>query len=206
MIGTISDAAFNLIVTCEDGGPAYYREHYMNWERPPGASGPTCGIGYDCGYVSPGELRLDWEDIVPADVIENMVKGCGLRGELAQVFVNKHKYDITISWDQAIKEFREREVAKWIGRVRGVLVNADLLSPDSLGALVSLCYNRGTGGFRDPSPRYSEMRAIRQHMLAQNFWRIPNDIRSMKRLWPGVPGLQHRRELEAELFQKGLPA
>jgi hypothetical protein len=33
---------------------------------------------------------------------------------------------------------------------------------------------------------------------------IPGEFRSMKRLWPTVPGLRKRREREARLFERGL--
>lgn len=201
---TISDEAFNLIVTEEDSGEEYYRKHYQHFEWPGGASGPTIGIGYDCGYVSTGEARIDWDGLVPDVYIEQIVKACGLKGELAAAFVRRNGQSITITWEQALSEFRHREIPKWINRVTHALPHCELLSPDSFGALVSLCYNRGTGGFNDPHPRDAEMRAIRQHMAMQNFSLIPADILSMRRLWLHTPGLQRRREHEADLFQKGL--
>ena len=82
--------------------------------------------------------------------------------------------------------------------------NTDQLSRDSLGALVSLTYNRGGGGYTLPSDRFREMRAIRADMAARAFTQIPGEIRSMKRLWPDLRGLQVRRDREAALFQKGL--
>ena len=203
---TISDEAFNLIVTQEDTGEQYYRKHYTHFEWPGGASGPTIGIGYDCGYCTSGEIRIDWDGIVDDPTIDRLVRACGLRGELAAAFVRQHGQSVTIGWDEAIKEFRYREVPKWINRVSHALPHCDLLSADSLGALVSLSYNRGTGGFNDPHPRDAEMRAIKVHMATQNFSHIPSDIRSMTRLWPSVPGLQKRRLAEANLFEKGLAA
>lgn len=201
---TISDDAFNLIVTEEDSGEEYYRKHYQNFEWPGGASGPTIGIGYDCGYVTTLEARIDWNGLIPDVYVEQITRACGLKGELAEAFVRAYGQSVMITWDQAITEFRYREIPKWIKRVALVLPHCELLSPDSFGALVSLSYNRGTGGYNDPHPRDAEMQAIKQHMATQNFSRIPADILSMRRLWPTVPGLQNRREHEAALFQKGL--
>lgn len=200
---TISDDAISLIITEEDGNEGYYQKHYRNWEWPGGASGPTCGIGYDCGYVTTGEARVDWDGIIPQEMIEAVVRACGLRGELAQAFVNKHKYDINISWSDAITEFRKREVPKWIARVTKDLPNCEFLSQSSLGALVSLAYNRGCS-FDLPGPRFAEMRSIKYHMQHHNFEMIPNDILSMRRLWPGGGDLWRRRGHEAELFKSGL--
>ena len=201
----ISDDAFNLIVTEEDSNAAYYTRHYEHFEWPAGASGPTIGIGYDCGYVSNGEARIDWDGIVDQTTIEAIVRACGLRGEAAHEFVRAHGGSVTITWDQAIAEFRNREVPKWIGRVQAELSNLEKLAPDCLGALISLAYNRGCS-FNLPGARFAEMRAIKAHMTAENFSKIPADILSMQRLWPRDGDLWRRRAHEAALFRKGLAA
>lgn len=206
MAATISDDAFNLIVTEEDSGQAYYIRHYEHFEFPGGASGPTIAIGYDCGYVTAAEAYTDWSGLVDATTLGAIQRACGIRGELAQSFVRVRGSSVTITWDQAIKQFREREVPKWIKRVQAALPNTDQLSPDSLGAIVSLTYNRGSGGYNDPGPRYSEMRAIRVLMASENFSKIPAEFLAMRRLWPVGGDLWKRREHEAALFQKGLAA
>ena len=205
MSATISDAAFNLIVTEEDSDEAYYTKHYQHFEYPGFASGPTIGIGYDCGYVTPLEARMDWDGILPQDMIDHVVAACGLKGNAAREFVLRYGQSVTVTWDQAITEFRNREIPKWIKRVQNALPNTDKLSPDSLGALVSLSYNRGTGGYSDPHPRDAEMRSLRAHMALMRFDEIPGDIQAMRRLWPPPgSGLWKRRTQEAALFQKGL--
>lgn len=201
---TISDDSFNLIVTEEDSNQAYYTRHYEHFEWPQGASGATIGIGYDCGYVTWSEAHADWVGIANDTTLGAIQRACGLRGEIAAAFVRARGRSITITWDQAIKQFREREVSKWIARVQAALPNCDSLSPDSFGAIVSLAYNRGTGGFADPGARYSEMRAIKALMVAENFSKIPAEFLAMRRLWPVNGDLWKRREHEAALFQKGL--
>ncbi len=200
---TISDDAFNLIVTEEDSNEAYYARHYQHFDWPQGASGPTIGIGYDCGYVTASEARADWVGIVDEPTIDAIVAACGIKGETASTFARAHGASVTITWDQAIAEFRNREVPKWIGRVSASLANLDRLSPDSLGALVSLAYNRGCS-FDLPGPRYAEMRAIKQCMTAEQFSKVPAEFLSMRRLWPKGGDLWNRRAHEAALFQKGL--
>ena len=150
---------------------------------------------------------MDWDGILPDSMIDHIVAACGLRGNAAREFVLRYGQSVTVTWEQAIAEFRNRELPKWIKRVQNALPNTDKLSPDSLGALVSLAYNRGTGGFSDPSPRDAEMRAIRSLMASQRFGEIPGEIRSMRRLWPPPgSGLWKRRTQEAALFQQGLAA
>jgi hypothetical protein len=200
---TVSDDAFNLIVTEEDGSEAYYTRHYQHFEWPQGASGPTIGIGYDCGYVSAQEAMSDWSGIVDDHTVAAIVRACGQRGVMASEWVRVHGGSVTVTWDQAIKEFKDRELPKWIQRVQGSLLNCDKLSPTSFGALVSLAYNRGSS-FGAPGGRFAEMRSIKQHMSTENFSLITGDLLSMRRLWPQGGDLWRRREHEAALFQKGL--
>lgn len=200
----ISEAAFNLIVTAEVSSQPYYTKHYQHFEFPGAASGPTVGIGYDCGYTTPAEIRKDWAGIIPPDAVEALTKASGLKGDAARRFVNLHSHSVTIPWDQAIQEFKTNEVPKWEQRVEKALPNTTPLSPDCFGALVSLAYNRGTGGFHDPGSRFAELRAITAHMQTKQFDKIPNEFLSMRRLWPSMAGLRKRREKEAALFTKGL--
>jgi GH24 family phage-related lysozyme (muramidase) len=204
MTDTISQDAIDLIVSEEDSDKAYYERHYEHFEWPEGASGPTVGIGYDCGYVTPTEVESDWSGIVSGDTVYAIKRACGIKGQAARAWVRTHGGSVTITWDQAIQEFTMREVPKWVTRVKAYLANTDKLSPTSLGALVSLAYNRGAGVFIDPGARYAEGRAIRAHMAAGNFAAIPHDILSMQRLWPSGGDLWRRRAHEAALFQKGL--
>lgn len=198
-----SQAAFDLIVAEEDSDQAYYTRHYQHFDWPQGASGPTIGIGYDCGYVAPDEARADWTGIVSDDVIAHIVAACGIKGEAARSFVASRGSSVTIPWDQALAEFQQREMPKWEAHVTAALPSTDKLSGDSFGALVSLAYNRGAS-FSAPDPRHAEMRAIKAHMAALEFAKIPGEFLSMRRLWPQGGDLWRRRGHEAALFQKGL--
>src|SRR5215831_16840781 len=200
----ISQSAVDLIVREEDSDKAYYERHYQHFDWPEGASGPTIGIGYDCCYVTQVEAQQDWNGIVSDETIAAIKRACGIKGEAAHQWVRAHGGSVTITWDQAMQEFTEREMPKWIKMVSDVLPNTDKLSPDSLGALVSLAYNRGAGTFVNPGPRYAEGRSIRAHMAAENFGAIPHDILSMQRLWPRGGDLWRRRAHESALFEKGL--
>ena len=199
----ISKAAVDLIVKTEIDTPAYYKKKYQHFDWPEGSSGPTVGIGYDCGYCTAKEIQADWAGLIDDVQIEDLVSASGIKGDAAERWVKAHKTDVTIPYDVARRQFDEREMPKWIARVRAALPNTDQLSPDSLGALVSLAYNRGCS-FDLAGPRYVEMRALKQHMASQRFDLISNDIRAMKRLWSPKSGLYDRREKEAALFESGL--
>lgn len=198
-----SQAAFDLIVAEEDSDAAYYQRHYEHFDWPAGASGPTIGIGYDCGYVTPDEARADWTGIVDDATVAAIVRACGLKGSGAHIFVQAHGASVTVTWDQALAEFREREMPKWEARLDAALPNLDKLPGDSYGALLSVVYNRGCS-FDMPDPRHAEMRAIKAHMAAQEFSRIPAEFLSMRRLWPEGGDLWRRRGHEATLFRRGI--
>lgn len=199
-----SDAAIDLIVREEDSSPEYYAKHYEHFEWPEGASGPTVGIGYDCGYSTEAEIKADWTGFISDQMVSALMRAAGLKAGAAHAFVQQHGQSVTITWDQAIAQFKAHELPKWEALVRHALPNTDLLSGDSFGSITSLAYNRGAGGFNSPGGRFAEMRAIHAHMAAKEFGKIPAEFLAMRRLWPGVSGLRHRREHEAALFQKGL--
>ncbi len=93
----------------------------------------------------------------------------------------------------------------WIATARKTLVNTESLSPDCLGIIVSLIYNRGAS-FDRAGDRFREMRAIKADMAAKNFHDIPAQLRSMARLWPVPNGVHGRRLREAAIFERGLAA
>jgi GH24 family phage-related lysozyme (muramidase) len=199
-----SDAAINLIVTEEDSGQAYYEKHYLHFDWPLGASGPTVGIGYDCGYSTADEIKADWTGYVDAATIAALMRAAGLKGTAAAQFVARNRSSVTITWDQAMAQFKGNELLQWEARVRHDLLNTNLLPGDCFGALTSIAYNRGDGGFHAPGARFLEMRAIADQMAAKQFDKIPAEILSMRRLWPDGGDLWRRRGHEAALFQQGL--
>jgi GH24 family phage-related lysozyme (muramidase) len=200
---TISDAAINLIVSAEVTSEAFYTKRYQRPTWPGEASGVTIGIGYDCGYVTEAELRRDWGGLLAPAAIDALIAvALGVHGDRAEGRTAQLQ-DIIVPWSAAMTEFRRSELPKWIARTSAALPNTGQLHPDCLGALVSLTYNRGTS-YDLRGARYAEMRAIKQHMGAITFDRIPGDIRSMIRLWPRTKGLRLRREAEAKLFEQGL--
>jgi hypothetical protein len=204
-----SQAAVDLIVAEEVSSKAYYQQHYQHPEWPGGASGVTIGIGYDCGYSRPDIIAADWGDKLPAAMVKCLEDVAGVNGSPARSYAYQLRGVVTVPWDAAMAVFLERDMPKWEGMVAHALPNTDKLSADSFGALVSLSYNRGTGGFTShgiPGDRNEEMRNIHALMAAGQFDRIPDEFRHMKRIWPNVHGLQHRRDHEAALFQKGLQA
>lgn len=105
-----------------------------------------------------------------------------------------------------MQQFLTVEVPRYVAETLLVDQNVSCLSEDSLGALVSLVYNRGSS-FRKTDGRYLEMRQIRYLLAKGKYDLIPEQIRLMKRLWkddPDAKGIVIRREAEAALFERGL--
>jgi hypothetical protein len=200
-----SAAAIELIVSEEVSSQAVYQKLYQHPDWPGGASGVTIGIGYDCGYSTPSIIAGDWSGKLPAAMIEALQQVAGIHGSPASSHAHALRGVVTVPWDAAMAVFTGRDMPKWEGLVAQALPNTARLAPDSFGALVSLAYNRGAS-FSAPGDRYREMRAIHDHMASGRFDKVPDEFRSMKRLWPNMAGLRNRRDHEADLFAKGLAA
>lgn len=72
--------------------------------------------------------------------------------------------------------------------------------------MLSLVIDRGTSFTKPNAASRIEMKNINDDFVSGNFNDIPNQFRSMKRLWvgKGLDGLITRREDEARLFEEGL--
>ena len=198
----ISDAAKALIESAEISNMMYYTTHLSLPTWPQGDSGVTIGIGYDLGYCTRDQFESDWGSHLSTSTIAALDTAIGIKGGMANRIVDNYR-DIRIPYDAAKAVFENATLPQTIAEVASTFENTDQLSTDSLGALVSIVYNRGADCNPD-EPRRTEMWQIWVAMKNKNFGAIPAYIRSMKRLWPPTSGLVARREDEAKLFEKGL--
>jgi GH24 family phage-related lysozyme (muramidase) len=199
----ISQRGIDLIVASEVSSRAVYEARLKHPEWPKGNSGVTIGIGYDLGFVNESAFADHWAGLLSDKAIETLANVCGLKGSLARDALAGVRH-ITVEWNPAADQFH-RYLPYVVAETERAFPNCKDLSDESLGALVSLVYNRGSD--TSDTPRRREMRAIRQLMVAKNFQLIPAQIRAMKHIWEGDPearGLLARRELEAKLFEEGL--
>jgi hypothetical protein len=196
--------AENLIIEQEVSSAALYKARYTRPTWPTGDSGVTIGIGVDIGYCNHDELEHDWHGRIPDSMISLLHLGVGLKGEAAHALVRSGKLnEVEIHWEVALAEFEEVEIPNWLAKTRKTYPGLERLGPYCEGALVSLCFNRGTQLTDQPgSNRRLEMRRIRDHLAAGQPELVPRELRAMKRLWSN--GLVGRRETEAKLFEKGL--
>jgi hypothetical protein len=201
-----SQAAIELIVAEEVGSKAEYKP---GPEWPGGGSGVTIGIGYDvgAGTLSKAQLHADWGGHIPDAMIVALEPCIGVTGSRASSLLSSVRNKVSVPWDAAMAVFEQVDVPRWYKICADRLPNFEMLSPDCKGALVSLAYNRGPS-FDQAGDRFTEMRAIKAHVAAKEFGKIPQEFRAMERLWrgQGLNGLLTRREHEAVLFEKGLAA
>lgn len=200
----IAQSAIDLIVAAEVSSRAVYERKYTHPEWPGEASGITIAIGYDVGYAAPDKLRRDWKARIPDEMIDVLVPCCGKTGEAAHLLLPEVRSRVTVPWAPAIEVFLNADLPEYTAKVCAAVPGADKLSPECLGALVSLAYNRGTGGFNDARPRFDEMRAIRRMIEQGKLEGVSDQFRLMKRLWPNSRGLRERRDAEAALWDRGL--
>jgi hypothetical protein len=201
----ISTKASDLIVACEVTNRQTYDARYQLPIWPALNSGITIGIGYDLGQVNPSELMEDWRAYLKGKDISGLSPACGVRGSGAAALLARLA-PVKIEWDTAFAQYCSETRPRYVGATEAALANTKALTGDSLGALVSLVYNRGPS-FAWSGNNYREMRAIKLLMQQQQFDKIPCQIRSMMRLWVSEPkahGLLMRREAEASLFEAGL--
>ena len=88
--------------------------------------------------------------------------------------------DIEVPWDEAFEVYQLQTVPKYSKRVLSIYAGAEKIHPHCFGALLALVYNRGSGLRGD---RRREMRNIADHINNENYERIPDEFRSMKRIW-----------------------
>lgn len=199
----ISQRAIELIILFEVSNKQRYESHYRRPVWPGGKSGVTIGIGYDLGYQTATWLNEDWGQL-DETIRTRLITACAKRADAASALLPQFR-DIDISWETAEAQFRTESLPRYVAATLGALPNAEELSNDSLGALVSLVYNRGQS-FANIVGR-EEMAAIHKHMHNRAFKLIPREILGMKQLWvnkPKMKGLLLRRDLEAALFEAGL--
>ena len=201
----ISEDARDLVIRFEVSDKKTYERRYAKPEWPHGPSGITIGIGYDIGYCTPSQITSHWKGLLSEPDIALLCRGAGLKGEAAKAALPGYQ-SIVVPYDVALEVYRKSVMPQYGRMVLKAFPNASELAGHAFGALFSLVYNRGPGMTdRKPGDR-AEMRRIRELAAARQFSQIPDQIRAMKRLWQGteLTGLVKRREMEAQLFERGL--
>lgn len=197
--------ALALIVAQEVGGEHQYTSEYTHPTWPGGDSGVTWGIGYDASGHTDAQIIKDWLPSLGVGLATILSRCSGLSGVHAQTAL-RFVRGIVVPWVDANAVFVSSTLPAYAAQTEAALPNCDLLPPDAFGALVSIGYNRGNGGWTINSRHYAEMWAIHEAMVAKQFGGISTQIRHMQRLWPAEGDLWKRREAEAALFDQAMKA
>lgn len=216
MTPPISPATVAFLVAQEDVSEGWYNANAAHPVWPGGESGVTIGIGYDLGNQTPTTILKDWSVAIGASNAAFFVRCAGVTGEAAHAILAQVGH-VIVPWAAAISVFTTSTLPRYAAQTWDALPNCAALPPDAFGALVSIGYNRGNGGWTanqiDGVSRFHEMGEIRDAMDARDFGAIPAFIRSMRRLWPdGEPNAEHpqgsglwlRRTKEAAMFEAAL--
>lgn len=209
----VGKRAIDTIIAAEISSDAYYNKYLQvpNW--PGGSSGVTIGVGYDLGYNSASQITKDWGNRVSKDTLDKLVSVAGYKGQNA---LNRlHKLSgIKIPLDIA-KQVFTLSLIKFASSSVNTFPGLDKLTPDAVGAIISLVYNRGTAMTmsNDKEDSRREMREIKKLIPTKDYEGIAKQLSSMKRLWDGIPdypgdnekrfgGLLTRRDNEAKLVRE----
>ena len=191
-----SKAGQALIIEFEvGGGPAYYNRFLRRPSNGGGvASGVTIGIGYDLRFNSPANIRKDWEPYLDKKTIERLVAVSGKKQTPALLASVR---DIEIPWEAALAVYEKTTIPRFWSLTKSTWPGVEDLTPDGQWPVLSLIFNRGS----DLSgSRRRQMAAIKDLVPREDYRGLARETRSMKRLWPSVPGLLRRREAEAALW------
>jgi GH24 family phage-related lysozyme (muramidase) len=182
------------------GGKAYYDKYLSKFTWPGGASGPTIAIGVDCGYYTETELAQIFS-FISGDPLKLIQGASGKKGQSGKEYTVKlREAGIVVEWEKALNIFNKLTWPKFTRLAEKTFPELDKLHPDAYGAIVSLVFNRGTLLKGDSR---KEMVKIKELIPKQNYKKIAQQFRDMKRIWigKGLDGLLERRDAEANLVE-----
>lgn len=193
----ISQKALDLIVDAEGC--------HLSPAWPGGASGVTYGYGYDLGYNDKDQITKDWGSYVNGNVLSFMLSCSGLKGEAAKRMIGPVTRTLRISQQAAENVFRDKTLPRFKKLALDTYPGLEKLPEDTIGAITSLVFNRGTSFGKEGQPSWDsrkEMRELAPLIEEGNLPAIADKVREMTRLWEGkgLDGLITRRNNEANLI------
>ncbi len=155
----ISKKSVDFIIYKEVTSPTVYNKKYFGLSWPGGESGVTIGIGYDLGYRTAMSIETDWIKDIGAYQVGILKMFCGLRGEKAHLAMKSNKMapHVSIPYQAAYNVFIQKSLPLYAKQALRIYPGLDDLTPDAVGAIVSMVYNRGT---TLEGRRRAEMKAI----------------------------------------------
>jgi hypothetical protein len=194
-----SRLSLDLLLGFEVGSRQRYEREFQRPVWPGGQSGVTIGIGYDLGVTSKADIRADWEPLLSEADLVALLAVQGVTGLPAKRLAQGIS-QVVIPLTQAEQVFYTRTLPTFAARTRETFAGVQKLPADAQGMMLSLVYNRGTSV---TGPRRAEMANLQRllRVKAPKLADLAVEFESMKRLWPDLPGLQKRRQREADVVR-----
>ena len=193
-------AGVTFIAREEVGGRDYYERHTAVPHWPGEASGITIGVGYDLRF-SYDIFEADWGDKLTDEARAALTSHLGKLGSKATADALS---GIRILWSLSWQVFVSRSLPGQVDKTRQTYPTFAQLPALCRSVLVSLVFNRG--GRLEDTPGQDTRREMRTigDLLGQNeIDEVPEQLLSMRRVWPNSRGLRARREREAALWREG---
>lgn len=161
-------------------------------------SGITIGIGYDCGQYSSTKIKMDWQSVLPLNMVNALAATAGLTKQRAvNSLPSVAMVDVPI--ETALQVFYNTTIFEFGKRALKIYPDLFKLHPVEQSVIVSLVYNRGD---KLNGSRRREMRDLITAIKNDDDKEMADLIRSMCRLWPNTLGLRRRRQAEAALIEQ----
>lgn len=194
-----SRRSLDLLLGFEVGSRQRYEKEFQRPVWPGGNSGVTVGIGYDIGMTPRAQVRADWEPLLSEVDLAALLAVQGVTGLAAKQLAQGLGH-VRIPLAAAEEVFYTRTLPSFAALTRRTFPGVQRLPADAQGMMLSLVYNRGpvTSG-----PRRAEMANLQKLLRASKLSlpAIAAEFESMRRLWPALPGLQARRQREADVIR-----
>jgi hypothetical protein len=194
-----STSSLDLLLGFEVGSRQRYEREFQRPVWPGGSSGVTIGIGYDLGVTRKAEIRADWEPLLSEADLVALLAVQGVTGLPAKRLAQGIS-QVVIPLAQAEQVFYTRTLPVFAARTRETFAGVQKLPADAQGMMLSLVYNRGTSV---TGPRRVEMANLQRILRGKpvSLEKLAREFEAMMRLWPELPGLQKRRQREADVLR-----
>lgn len=160
-------------------------------------SGVTIGIGYDCGQYAASRIKLDWQSVLPLNMVNALAATAGLKKQAAVNSLPSVKM-VDVPVEAALQVFYNTTIFEFAKKAERIYPDLFKLNPVEQSVITGLVYNRGDNLDGD---RRREMKQLIAAIKNDNDKAMADLIRSMCRLWPNTLGLRKRREAEAALIE-----
>lgn len=160
-------------------------------------SGVTIGIGYDCGQYAANKIRLDWQSVLPLNMVNALAAVAGLKKQAA-VSKLPSLSNVDVPIEEALQVFYNTTIFEFAKKAVKIYPDLFKLHPVEQSVITGLVYNRGDSLDGD---RRREMKQLIKAIKNDDDKVTADLIRSMCRLWPNTIGLRKRREAEAALIE-----